>query len=139
MRIYVILLLFIVFVVYFVVHVIGNMRDSTLPGFTIATVTRVIDGDTIVLSCGERVRLIGIDAPEIGESGDDEASEFVKKHVYRQRVWLSSSGADRDRFGRLRRYVWIKEPTDPQDPVQIAEKQLNALLVEHGHAIAVSF
>jgi len=34
---------------------------------TEATVSRVIDGDTVVLANGERVRFIGVDAPEVGD------------------------------------------------------------------------
>ena len=36
---------------------------------TIAMVVRVIDGDSIELQGGECVRFIGVDAPEVGESG----------------------------------------------------------------------
>ena len=99
-----------------------------------AIVTRVIDGDTIELECGERVRFIGIDAPEIGEPGADEATLFVREHVYGQTVWLEADGDDRDRFGRLRRYIWLAYPTDPQDEEQIMAYQLNALLLIHGLA-----
>ncbi len=35
-----------------------------LTDFDLRTVTRVIDGDTLVLNGGERVRLIGVDTPE---------------------------------------------------------------------------
>ena len=99
-----------------------------------AIVTRVIDGDTIELDCGERVRFIGVDAPEIGEPGADEATQFVRDHVYGQIVWLESDGNDSDRFGRLRRYIWLSYPTDTQEVEQIMTYQLNALLLIHGLA-----
>ena len=99
-----------------------------------AIVARVIDGDTIELECGERVRFIGIDTPEIGEPGANEATQFVREHVYGQQVWLEADGNDRDRFGRLRRYIWLSYPTDTQDEEQIMAYQLNALLLIHGLA-----
>ena len=101
---------------------------------TQATVQHVIDGDTIVLSCGERVRFIGLDAPEIGEPGADEATQFVRELVEGKTVWLEADGADRDRWGRLRRYVWLQQPANPQDETQIRQYQLNALLIAAGHA-----
>ena len=106
---------------------------------TRATVERVIDGDTIVLTTGERVRFIGVDAPEIGEPGADEATQFVRDLIDGQVIWLESDGNDTDRFDRLRRYIWIQEPTDTRDESQIRRYMLNALLLEYGHAEVAIF
>ena len=103
-------------------------------GLTEARVSRVIDGDTIELTTGERVRFIGVDAPEAGEPGGSEATEFVRSKIGGQTVWLESDGNDTDRFDRLRRYVWIELPTDLNDEEQIRTKMLNAMLLEEGHA-----
>lgn len=43
-----------------------------------ATVSYVVDGDTIHLQGGEKVRLVGIDTPEIKEPGGQVAKEFVE-------------------------------------------------------------
>ena len=105
-----------------------------------AVVYRVIDGDTIVLVGGERVRFIGIDTPEMGfldgqyEAGATEATEFVRSLIDGRTVWLEADGADRDRFDRLRRKIWIQEPHDPTDPEEIKRYQLNALLLIFGLA-----
>ena len=101
---------------------------------TEATVARVIDGDTIVLADGERVRLIGMDAPEVGRPGADQATRFVRERVQGQTVWLEADGRDRDAHGRLRRYVWLQRPTNPQNETQIRRYMLNALLLSNGHA-----
>ena len=107
---------------------------SHQPDLTEAVVSRVIDGDTIVLTGGERVRLIGIDAPERGQSGADEAAQFVRTLIEGRTVWLEADVADRDRFGRLRRYVWLRQPTNTLNETQIRRYQLNALLLENGLA-----
>jgi len=102
-----------------------------------ARVVRVVDGDTLIVAIDgldKRVRLIGVDAPEIGEPGGDEATQFVRDLVEGQTVWLSGSGNDVDRFGRLRRYVWLQEPADQNCEEQIQAFKLNALLLVHGHA-----
>lgn len=116
---------------------------DTVNSIESAIVARVIDGDTIVLDTGERVRLTGVDAPEMGEHGADEGAEpgaieakqFVSNLVLGQTIWLESEGRDRDRFERLRRYVWIEEPNDTDDPDEIASKMLNAMLLAEGHAV----
>jgi micrococcal nuclease len=102
-----------------------------------AIVTRVIDGDTIVIDSGERVRLIGVDTPELGEPMADEATMFVEGLVSGQRVWLEPEGRDRDRFERLRRYVWISVPDDLDDPEEITNKMLNAMLLSEGYAVTL--
>ena len=107
---------------------------ATPSGIVAATVARVIDGDTIELTTGERVRFIGVDAPEIGELGASEATEFVRGLIDGQTVWLEPDGNDADGFGRLRRYVWLQEPSDPTDEYQITSFMLNALLLSYGHA-----
>ena len=68
-------------------------------------VQRVIDGDTVVLANGDRVRYIGMDTPERGERLFDEATEYNRRLVEGRRVRLMKDESDKDRFGRLLRYV----------------------------------
>lgn len=80
------------------------------------TLVRVIDGDTIVVSVNgkeERVRLVGIDTPEKGSCGFDEAAEALELLISRTTVELIDAGvSDRDQFDRLLRYLEI----DGSDP-----------------------
>ena len=52
-----------------------------------AVVARVVDGDTVVLEDGQKVRLLGIDTPETKhpdrpvEKGGEEAKNYLKKRV----------------------------------------------------------
>ncbi len=68
-------------------------------------VTRVVDGDTVELSNGETVRLVGIDTPEVGQCGADRATANLERLVLFKRVRLTVSDEDRDGYGRLLRYV----------------------------------
>jgi len=108
--------------------------QQTQSNVTQVTVLRVIDGDTLELASGERVRLIGVDAPELGRPGANEATQFVRERTEGRTVWLEADGADRDRHGRLRRYVWLQQPTNTRDENQIRQHQLNALLLANGLA-----
>lgn len=68
-------------------------------------VTHVVDGDTVDLANGESVRLVGIDTPETGECGYARARDALAGLVEGRRVRLVRPTEDRDRYGRLLRYV----------------------------------
>jgi len=70
----------------------------------------------------------------LGQAGTDEAARFVRERAEGLTVWLEADGRDRDAYGRLRRYVWLMQPTNTQDPNQISRYMLNALLLSNGHA-----
>lgn len=87
-------------------------------------VAHVNDGDTFVLSTGEQVRLLGIDAPEIGEPGGDIAKHFLEGLVLGKKVRLEKDTTDRDKYNRLLRYVYV------------GDIFINAELVKRGYTIA---
>tara|TARA_Y100000310_G_scaffold334097_1_gene413025 strand:- start:5845 stop:6321 length:477 start_codon:yes stop_codon:yes gene_type:complete len=63
-------------------------------------VQRVIDGDTVVLSSGARLRLIGIDAPEKGEPCFGESAEFLREQVSGKLVEIEFGAEQYDKYGR---------------------------------------
>ena len=68
--------------------------------------TSVVDGDTVKVTGGETIRLIGIDAPESGQCGATDATLHLRHLVLNQTVALRPGAQDdRDRYGRLLRYV----------------------------------
>ena len=73
-----------------------------------ALVTRVIDGDTLELANRERVRLLGMDTPERGQFLYQEAKVWLKGRIEGHQVILERNGEDRDKYGRLLRYVWFE-------------------------------
>lgn len=87
-----------------------------------ALVTRVVDGDTIEVRLtdgDEKVRLVGIDTPETVDPRKPvqcfgkEASNRMKSLVADKTVRLESDpySADRDKYGRLLRYVFLTDGT----------------------------
>ena len=75
----------------------------------------VIDGDTIILQNGRRVRYVGINAPEIahknkqGEPFGKKATEYNRKLVQGRRVNIVPAGDKIDRFGRLLAFVYTAD------------------------------
>jgi micrococcal nuclease len=77
-----------------------------------ATVTRVIDGDTIDIATGQRVRYIGIDTPEVypeQEAYGMEAWQANRKLVEGKKVRLEPDVSETDKYGRLLRYVYVDD------------------------------
>lgn len=93
-------------------------------------VTRVIDGDTIKLSDGTKVRLIGVDTPELHYSdklvrdarrtGSDiktiqelgrKACTFTKKLLDKHEIRIDNDVVGHDKYGRTLAYVFLKDGT----------------------------
>jgi len=107
---------------------------------TEASVVRVVDGDTIVVSYGGgeyRVRYIGIDAPETVDPNDPvdwmgpQATVANAALVEGEIVYLEKDVSEVDRFDRLLRYVWLVDGT--------SWTLVNLELVRQGVAIAKSY
>ena len=105
-----------------------SLTDTKEP----ALVTRVIDGDTVEVNLNgnlQTVRYIGIDTPETKhpskpiECFGPEASRFNEELITGMQVLLEKDTTDKDRYGRLLRYVWIEKVG-----------LVNQILVENGYA-----
>jgi micrococcal nuclease len=99
-------------------------------------VTRVVDGDTLILSPNDKVRLIGVDTPEtvhpkkMVECYGKEAKEFTRSTVTGQNIRLvlddvNAGRRHKDRYGRTLGYVYLQDGM-----------MLNAELVRRGFAHA---
>jgi micrococcal nuclease len=93
------------------------------PGdLTAASVTRIIDGDTLDVRVDdreERVRIFGIDTPERGDRCFSEAAQALESMAGAS-VLLRADARERDRGGRLLRYVYTS------DGVSIDASMINA-------------
>ncbi len=78
-------------------------------------VKRVVDGDTVELASGEKVRLIGIDTPETVDPRKSvqcfgkEAKEFTRSLLENQWVRLETDIEPKDKYGRTLAYVYRDE------------------------------
>lgn len=95
------------------------------------TVERVVDGDTVVLDGGERVRLLGINTPESVDPRrpvqyfGKEASKFLKTLAEGRRVRLEYDQDRSDRYGRTLAYLYLDDGTF-----------VNAEIVRQGYGFA---
>lgn len=115
--------------------------------YTDVYVRRAVDGDTLQIETGERVRLIGIDTPEIHTSNklykDSQRTsqdvrtiqelgrrswDFTKKLVEGKRVSLEFDVEKHDKYGRLLAYVYLRDGTF-----------VNAEIVKQGYASLMTY
>jgi len=97
-------------------------------------VEQVIDGDTLEVKIAgkpERVRLIGVDTPEIAHSSEEksecfgpEAAQYLQGILEQELIYLvrDPSISERDKYQRLLRYVFLEDGT-----------LVNAKLIEEGY------
>ena len=117
---------------------------TTIPIKTASTeaffVTKVIDGDTIVLENGQKVRYIGIDTPELHhpkkemECFSQQAYEKNKELVLGKKVFLQKDISEKDKYNRLLRYVFLDEKMSTAEASFV-----NLYLVKNGFAYAATF
>jgi micrococcal nuclease len=70
-------------------------------------VVEVIDGDTFRIETGSKVRLLGINAPELHDPGGDIARQLLVCLIMGKTVRLQKAVTDTDDHGRLLRHVFI--------------------------------
>ena len=93
------------------------------------TVARVFDGDTFETATGQRVRLLGIDSPEVqhgDKPGDDygeEARRWLDLVCNGKKVTLQEGVEPIDRYGRTLAWVYLENG-----------RLLNADILATGHA-----
>jgi len=96
-------------------------------------VIRVIDGDTFEIEGGIKVRLIGVDTPEMKNKNKtidcfaQEAKQKMEKLLTNQEVVLEKDVSETDRYGRLLRYVYL------------GDEMINDILVRDGYAKIATF
>lgn len=103
-----------------------------------AMVERVIDGDTLDVLIDNRpvrLRLIGIDAPELSQANGRDAQQFLARLIEGQPVRVALE--DEDKYGRSLAEVFVTtmDPTSHQQ----SDLSVNAFLVRTGRAWAYRY
>lgn len=99
------------------------------PGYGYYRVVKVYDGDTVVLSDGRKVRLLGINTPEVrhkdkaADAGGDEAKQWLKNKLENKKVRLVADAENADKYGRTLAHLFTE-----------AKEHINLQLVEAGLA-----
>lgn len=89
-----------------------------------AFVTKVLDGDTVIIEGGYHIRPLGIDADEKGYPCYEPAKERLEELVLDKEVRLERDKEDKDQYGRYLRYIFL------------GDKNINLEMVKEGLAIS---
>lgn len=141
---------FIISITLFFISGCGEKIDASFSAgldYSDILVKRVVDGDTLLLENRERVRLIGIDTPEMHKSEKlrrdsrrvhkdietikamgERAYQFTKDLAEGERVKLEFDVEKHDKYGRLLAYVYLKDGTF-----------VNAEIVKQGFASLMTY
>jgi endonuclease YncB( thermonuclease family) len=93
-------------------------------------VRKVVDGDTLLLEGGDRIRLIGINTPEVksrysqSQPGGEVARDWLVRTLRNPTVWLQYDAQQFDKYDRRLAHVFLE-----------SGQYLNALLLEQGLAM----
>ncbi len=116
-----------------------NQNQTSVQNIDQFLVKRVIDGDTIEIENGQKIRYIGIDTPETVHPDKPvqcfgrEASLKNKELVEGKSVRLEKDVSETDKYGRLLLYVYlVNEKSEPSIFI-------NDYLVRQGYAHSSSY
>jgi len=133
-------------------NVLGETTEDSedIKNEELILVKRVVDADTVELSSGEKLRYIGINAPETKhptkevECFGEIASLKNKELVEGKELRLEKDVSNTDRYGRLLRYVYVVnsiENNSEESTINEQDKEIfvNEYLVREGYAKASSY
>lgn len=103
------------------------------------TATEILDGDTFVIKNGLTVRLLGIDAPNRGLSGYDQAKIYLEKLIKDKTLTFEYDQYQDDKFGRILAYVWIDCSEEIKSLCHDNRALVNEVLLKKGFAIKVTY
>jgi len=125
---YRVLLVMLIFLLLFVNY--GFLNDELsklLTDSEYAVVTRIIDGDTLELEDGEKVRLLGINTPEKGDKYYNEAKELLENLTLNKTVRLEFGKKKYDLYDRTLAYIFLEDTLE-------GDVFVNVKIVEQGFA-----
>ena len=100
-----------------------NINNTTVKYEASGYCSYVVDGDTLDVNGVGRIRLVGVNTPEVGEPGYQEAKDFVKSKCLGKVVGLDIDDAKHyDKYGRILAVVYIRNTN------------VNAELLKRGYA-----
>ena len=103
--------------------ILSKYNDTDCKAEVTGTCVKVVDGDTIYLDSGEKVRLVGVNTPERGVEGYITSKNFVQKLCLNKEVSLDiDDSKHNDKYGRTLAVVIVDG------------KNLNEMLLKEGLA-----
>ncbi len=93
----------------------GAKRLKVNAGYAYYSIKKIYDGDTILLTNGQKVRFLGINTPEVegrnklAQAGGEEARQWLQKKLKNKKVRLERDVEKKDKYGRLLAHVFTPD------------------------------
>lgn len=97
-----------------VILLLGALSFQENKAGTAVKVKTVEDGDTIVLTTGKTVRLLGVNTEEMGSENAQMAKEYLEGLIDGRNIWLEYDRYTKDRYGRDLAWVWVGCESTPK-------------------------
>ena len=112
----------------------GSIGEHWIENKTVVSI--IIDGDTIEVADGRRVRLLGVDAPEAGFDGrrperwSKESTDWLSSQIKNKEVTLQIGDPEKDRYGRT--LAWVYSPDNEFINAELLRSGMAKLLPDFG-------
>jgi len=101
-----VLIIVVLAVLILVLRLVEDIGPEHKPGDRFV-VSRILDGDTMELQGGDRLRLLALDTPEDGEAFYGEATQLLMRLSLGETARIEYSNRRRDKYGRLLGYLYV--------------------------------
>src|SRR3989338_477244 len=99
-------------------------------------ILRVVDGDTLETTNGDKVRLIGINAPEVNEFYYQEAKDELNFLLLNKLITMKSELKSRDKYGRLLRDIYLEDGYFINEAL-VKNGYAKAMIIEPNHEYSI--
>lgn len=121
-------------------------RPTEYGNIKLVTIKKVVDGDTVRSSEGKKIRLIGINAPELEKPEKHQAAEMYSQEAYQclknlvegKKVYVEYDQEQKDQYGRELCYLWTEVPQKISKE-NLCKYNVNAYLLHEGYARTYTF
>lgn len=106
---------------------------------TKTTSKEILDGDTFTIKNGLTVRLLGVDAPDRGKQGYEEAKQYLSFLIVNKSLKFEYDGYQDDKYGRILAYIWIACDQSILVYCHGDQALINEIMIKSGHAVKVTY
>jgi len=93
----------------------GAKRFQLNESYSYYRIKKIYDGDTLLLMNGQKVRLLGINTPEVegrnksSQAGGEEAKQWLIARLKKQKIRVETDVEKKDKYGRLLAHVFTED------------------------------
>ena len=100
---------------------------------------KIVDGDTFVIKNGLEVRLIGINAPDLGQTNYSQSTQYLTHLILNKPLSFEYDQDQNDLYGRILAYVWINCNDEIRIYCHEDKALVNEIMIKQGLAVRLIY